>query len=148
MKALLLHCKNYRIEIGQLANRPANVHPEPVTETAQSETNCVVALITVESGDTVESTVRVVDDIKKMAQDVGHNNIVILPFAHLSSNLADSETSVPILENIKSKLSDEFNVKRGHFGSHKEYLLEGFGHPGNTLGFENINLWWRDVVAL
>ncbi|MFI5271332.1 MAG: threonyl-tRNA synthetase editing domain-containing protein [Candidatus Saccharimonadales bacterium] len=132
MKALFLHCKNYRIAVGKLANRPANIHPEPVTETTQEQDNCVVVLITVEKGDGVESTSGIISEITKMAHDVGHNNIVVFPFAHLSNNLAESEISISILENIKEKLSDEFNVKRGHFGSHKEFMLDVFGHPGNA----------------
>ncbi len=132
MKVLLLHCKNYRIQVGQLANRPDNIHPEPVSEPAQTEINCVVALVTVEKGDTVESTAGLIDEITKMAHDVGHNTIVILPFAHLSSSLADTETSIPILDNLKDNLSGEFVVKRGHFGSHKEFLLDVYGHAGNA----------------
>jgi threonyl-tRNA synthetase len=132
MKALLLHCKNYSIKVGQLANRPVDVHPEPVIESSQSETDCVVALITAENGDTVKSTAPIIDDIKKMAHDVGRNNVVVLPFAHLSSNIASSDIALPVLENITNLLRVEFNVKRGHFGSHKEYLLDVYGHAGNT----------------
>jgi hypothetical protein len=132
MKSLLLHCKNYHIKIGLLANRPINVKPEVVTENTQSQTDCIVALVTVEKEDTVESTTPLAGEIKKFADEVGRKNIVILPFAHLSNNLASSEISIPILENIKTRLIGEFNVKRGHFGSHKEYLLDVYGHAGNT----------------
>jgi threonyl-tRNA synthetase len=132
MKALLLHCKNYHIEVRQLANRPINVEPEAVTENSQSQTDCIAVLITIEKKDTIESTTPLIGEIKKMANDVGRKNVVILPFAHLSSNLASSEISIPILENIKDRLAEEFNVMRGHFVSHKEYLLDVYGHAGNT----------------
>ncbi len=132
MKALLLHCKNYQIEIGLLANRPSTVQPEPVTEIEQSETNCVVALITVEVGDKPEVADSIEKDIRKMAQDTGRNKIAILPFAHLSNNLADSSLSIAYLAKIEENLADDFHVKRAHFGSHKEFLLDVFGHPGNA----------------
>lgn len=132
MKALLLHCKNYHIKVGLLANRPADIKPESVTYPEQSAQDCVVALITVEAGDTVEKADKLVADIEKMAQDVAHHSVVILPFAHLSNDLADSETAIEVLEAAKIKLPNDYEVMRGHFGSHKEFLLDVFGHPGNV----------------
>lgn len=132
MKSLLLHCKNYRMSIGLLANRPSDIKPEPVTETEHKYSDCILALITVEQGDSIESTQGLVDEITKMADDVACKEIVILPFAHLSSKLADSGASIPVLENIKDELSKSFNVVRNHFGSHKEYMIDVYGHPGNT----------------
>ena len=132
MKALLLHCKNYQIEVGLLANRPDNIQPEPVTEIEQSETNCVVALVTVENGDNPEMINLLEQDIRKIAQDTGRTKLVILPFAHLSNNLANSSTSVSYLDELKQRLIPDFQVKRAHFGSHKEFLLDVFGHPGNV----------------
>src|SRR5882672_5250087 len=119
MKALLVHCKNYRVKIGLLANRPTDVLPEPVTESEQTQTDCVVALVTVERGDTVAKAKLLSDDIKTMAGNVAREKIVILPFAHLSSSLADSKTAIAILEAVKEELSDDHQVTRSHFGSHK-----------------------------
>ena len=132
MKALLLHCKDYRIAIGQLANRPKDIKPEVVKEPVQTQQNCILALITVEDGDTISSTKNLADDITRMAKDMGRTSIVLLPFAHLSNKLADSDTSIAILESARQKLAEQFNVKRGHFGSHKEFMFDVFGHPGNA----------------
>lgn len=132
MKALLLHCKNYNIDIGLLANRPHDIKPEPVTARNHKSANCVVAMITVERGDTNDSTVRLVDDIQKMASDVGRRDIILLPFAHLSNKLANSELSLNILNNLQHSFSDDFHVERSHFGSHKAFMLDVFGHAGNA----------------
>lgn len=132
MKALLLHCRNYHISVGLLANRPSDVQPELVDEIEQSQINCITALVTVENGDSEEAIIALYADIKKMADDTGRKNIVILPFAHLSNNLADSDTGIKLLDSLKLLLEPDFNVKRSHFGSHKEFLVDVFGHPGNV----------------
>jgi threonyl-tRNA synthetase len=132
MKALLLHCKNYHIKVGLLANRPSNVQPEPVNHTEQAEQNCVVALITVEPGDTTEKAAALGSDIQKMVEDIGHQRVVILPFAHLSNKLADSQSSIIVIKALEEWLPEDYQVTRSHFGSHKELLFDVFGHPGNA----------------
>jgi len=67
-----------------------------------------------------------------MSKEVGHKNIILLPFAHLSNRLADSGKSLKILVNLESLLKKDFNVIRSHFGSHKSLLLDIYGHPGNV----------------
>ena len=37
-----------------------------------------------------------------------------------------------IRKDIEENLKKEFNVMRAHFGSHKELLLDIYGHPGNA----------------
>jgi len=58
--------------------------------------------------------------------------VVILPFAHLSNNLAKAKDGIKIVSFIEENLKKEFNVMRAHFGSHKELLLDIYGHPGNA----------------
>lgn len=120
------------MKVGLLANRPQDVKPEAVDEPEQSQTDCIVALVTVEKSDSPDSVQFLQDDIKKMSQDIGHKHVVILPFAHLSNNLADSEDALKLLESLKEGLKSELEVKRSHFGSHKEFMVDVFGHPGNV----------------
>jgi threonyl-tRNA synthetase len=67
-----------------------------------------------------------------MSQEVKHKNIVILPFAHLSNNLANSEDGIKAIDFIEEKLKQDYHVIRAHFGSHKSLLLDIYGHPGNA----------------
>ena len=48
MRTLLFHCKNYRVKLGKLADRPKGIVPERVVEKEQHCEDCIVALITVE----------------------------------------------------------------------------------------------------
>lgn len=132
MRCLLLHCKDYRITIGLLANRPKDIRPEAVTYSKQELKNCILVLVTVEVGDTSKSADLLAQDVATMAHNVGRTSIAILPFAHLSNNLAKTEDALTVLDSIENELSQDFHVLRGHFGSHKEFMFDLFGHPGNA----------------
>ncbi|MEF8847311.1 MAG: threonyl-tRNA synthetase editing domain-containing protein [Candidatus Paceibacterota bacterium] len=133
MKALLLHCKNYKTKITELSSRPDDIEPESVKGEEKDCQNCVVILLTVEKGDKESETVEELGkEIEKMAAEVEIDKVVILPFAHLSNNLADSDKCINIFESLEERLEIEFEVLRAHFGSHKELLLHLYGHPGNA----------------
>lgn len=133
MRSLFFHCKNYRTKIESLSDRPSEILPEKVDEDEQSCKNCIVALITVERQDNPEKTsLGVADEILKMSQETGHNTVVILPFAHLSNNLAESKVAIQTIDLIENILKEKVEVLRAHFGSHKELLIDVYGHPGNA----------------
>jgi len=133
MRALLFHCKNYKTKVETLANRPKDIEPEEVNEKEQSCEDCVVALITVEKGDNIKKCCKgITEELTKMSQEVGHNNIVIVPFAHLSKKLADTTKGLEALNCIEETMNNGHRVMRAHFGSHKALLLDIYGHPGNA----------------
>ena len=117
-----------------MSNRPEDITPEEVVENEQSCKDCVVALVTVEKNDDAEKTSSGLSkEVAKMCQEVGHKNIVILPFAHLSNNLAKAKDGIKIISLIEDNLKKEWSViMRAHFGSHKSLLLDIYGHPGNA----------------
>jgi threonyl-tRNA synthetase len=132
MKALLFHCKRYGVKVGKLSNRPKDIHPEKIKKKNQNCKDCIVVFLTVEKDDgSADSAKQISKEIKKMSEEIGHKNVVLLPFAHLSNNLAQSEKVLQTLELIEKSLS-EYNVSRSHFGSHKSLLLDVYGHPGNA----------------
>jgi len=132
MRAVLFHCRNYLVKLERIANRPVDIRPEEVKYKEQSCKDCVVALITVEDKDDPEIVAeKLSKEIIIMAKNVGQNSIVLLPFAHLSNNLADTKKAIKTLGIIEKYLKD-YNVLRAHFGSHKELLLDIYGHPGNA----------------
>ena len=133
MRALLFHCKEYGIKIGKMADRPKGIIPEQVQEKEQHCKDCVVALITVEKDDDSEKFAsRLSEEISKMCEEVGHKNVVVFPFAHLSNNLAEAKKGIETITRIKNSFEKEYTVMKAHFGSHKELLLNIYGHPGNA----------------
>lgn len=133
MRALIFHCKEYRTEIFEIANRPNRIKPEKIKERRQECKDCIVAFITVEMGDIIEKfSHQMADEIYKAGKEVGEQNIAIVPFAHLSSNIARSENAIEALNTIENILKNDFKIIRSHFGSHKSLLLDVYGHPGNV----------------
>ncbi len=133
MRSLLFHCKNYGTKIKRMANRPKGIIPENVKEKEQKCKDCIVVLVTIEKGDNINKSVsELVREIKIMSREVKRREVVILPFAHLSNNLASVKEGTRALSMLENSLKDELNVVRAHFGSHKELLLHLYGHPGNA----------------
>lgn len=95
----------------------------------------LVVFTSVEKGDNEEVVKRAVEEIKDTAKKVGANRILIYPYAHLSSNLADPETAINLLRMLESELKD-FEVKRAPFGWYKAFQLSCKGHPLSELSKE------------
>ncbi len=133
MRALLFHCKKYKTKINKLSNRPKGIKPEEIKEKEQKRKDCIVSLITIEKEDILKKAdFEIAKEISKMSKEVGHNNIIILPFAHLSNNLASTKECIEVINSIENKLKKKFNITREHFGSHKSLLIDIYGHVGNV----------------
>ena len=72
------------------------------------------------------------EEIKNFAEDTKSKNIVIMPFVHLSNNIADSKKSMESINYIEDNLKNDFKILKSHFGYHKELLLHTFGHKTNV----------------
>lgn len=132
MKALLCHCKKFRTKVINLSSAPHDIDPEPINERTVETKDSIAVLVTVEKGDSTEEKAPLLaEEVRKMSKDIGHTNIVLLPFAHLSNRLADSRTAIDFMSVLETELKD-FNIDRVHFGSDKELLLDIYGHRGNV----------------
>ncbi len=133
MRSLLFHCKDYKTTVIKLANRPHNITTEKINGNGKECNDCVVVLVTVEKGDnTIDIIPKFSEEIKKMSEEIKRKSIVLLPFAHLSNNLASAEEGINFIDKLEKSLRGNLNVIRDHFGSHKELLLSLYGHPGNA----------------
>lgn len=75
-----------------------------------------------------------VKEVKKANEQVKAENIVLYPYAHLSSSLGSPKIAVKVLEDAESALSDEgLNVKRVPFGWYKSFEISCKGHPLSEL---------------
>ena len=76
----------------------------------------------------------VVKEIKKVFNQVKAENIVIYPYAHLSSSLSSPENAKKILKDMKESLAAEgLNVERVPFGWYKSFEISCKGHPLSEL---------------
>src|SRR3989344_1379188 len=70
-------------------------------------------------------------------KDLKEKNIVLYPYAHLSSNLSNPDTALGYLTEAQYALEGKkFNVVRAPFGYYKEFELKVKGHPLSELSKE------------
>ncbi|KZX14636.1 threonine--tRNA ligase 1 [Methanobrevibacter cuticularis] len=74
------------------------------------------------------------DEIKKVNKEIKADNIVIYPYAHLSSSLSSPKIAISILKSVEKALKDEnFKVYRVPFGWYKSFEVSCKGHPLSEL---------------
>jgi threonyl-tRNA synthetase len=77
-----------------------------------------------------------VKNIVDIAKQVKTKNVVLYPYAHLSSNLASPELAVKVLDEAEKALNKNFNLVRAPFGYYKEFEMKVKGHPLSELSRE------------
>ena len=89
-------------------------------------------MVTVEVKDDNSIFKKAKKEIQKFAEDTKSENIVLMPFVHLSNNIADSEKCMEAVDFLSGALQGNFKILRSHFGYHKELLIHTFGHKTNV----------------
>ncbi len=130
MKLLLIHADYMEYEVKKKTKLA-----EPFDGKGERVEEVLVAFTSVEKGDDEEIAKKAAAEIKEVARKVGAERIMIYPYAHLSSNLADADTAVTLLKLIESELSD-FEVHRSPFGWYKAFKISCKGHPLSELSRE------------
>ncbi len=133
MKILSLHCDYIKFKpLKKALKKPEELSSQGKKEKTVKE--ALVILTAVEKGDT--SSEGLVKNVEDIAKQVSAKNIVLYPYAHLSSMLASPEVAVAILKDAEKKLKKMFKVVRAPFGYYKEFELKVKGHPLSELSRE------------
>jgi len=133
MKILTLH-------VDYIKFKPLKKAIKLIEEIAESQKKeikvdeALTVLTAVEKGDT--DSEGLVKNIEEIANQVNVKNIVLYPYAHLSSNLSSPEVAVKILDEAEEILKKKFNVTKAPFGYYKEFELKVKGHPLSELSRE------------
>ena len=129
MKLLLIHSDFIEYEVKDKAIKT----PEETTKKKDRLEEALTAFTAVEKVDEKspkQAVKQAVDEIKKTAEQLKVKNIMVYPYAHLSSNLASPKKAQEILIEIEYELKQKnFNVKRSPFGWYKAFSLYCKGHP-------------------
>ncbi len=100
----------------------------------------LVVMTAIEKGDSLKNVKEYVDNIKKIFSQVGAKNVVLYPYAHLSSSLGSASIAIEILvESEKILRKEGFSVFRAPFGYYKSFELKVKGHPLSELSKEIIS---------
>ncbi|MBP2030944.1 threonyl-tRNA synthetase [Methanohalophilus levihalophilus] len=133
MKLLLIHSDYIEYEVKK--STPVAEEIEESFKTGRLD-EALTAFIAVESRDeeSPSSVVeKAVSSIAEAASQVKAENIMVYPYAHLSSDLSSPKVAVSVLKEIEKRLSVDFNVKRAPFGWYKAFSISCKGHPLSEL---------------
>ena len=132
MRLLLIHSDYIEYEAKK---KTKMAEEEAVLADSQAEALTVFCAVESVDEDDPESVImQAVAEVDKVADQVNVDNIVIYPYAHLSSDLSSPEFAVKVLRALKDELEAEgFSVKRAPFGWYKAFKLSCKGHPLSEL---------------
>ena len=134
MRLLFLHCDSFDYEVRQEAIK----NPEPLEDNRTGRfKNVLVAFCTVEKEDEAnpgEVARKASQSIADTAQSVKADEVLLYPYAHLSSSLASPAVAVPLLKDLlDALLSLGLAALRSPFGYYKSFSLHCLGHPLSEL---------------
>ncbi len=135
MRILLIHSDHFEYEVKQQAIKS----PEQITPDQKRGTmdEALVAFCTVEKVDEKgpeEVVSKAVDAIDEVAKWVKAKNVMLYPYAHLSSELGQRDLAIPILEAMEQALREKgYTVARSPFGWYKSFTIQCKGHPLSEL---------------
>jgi len=110
---------------------------EKVAKRVEEALAIMTAVEKSDEGNIENSVGELVKNIEDIAKQVNAKRIVLYPYAHLSSNLANPEFAVEVLKKAESELrKKKFEVHRAPFGYYKEFELKVKGHPLSELSRE------------
>jgi threonyl-tRNA synthetase len=103
---------------------------EDTERTKKRIEEALVLFTAVENGDNEETARKAIDDVKSFLNKLGANRIVIYPFAHLSSDLADPKLALDVLKLMEAQSREQgIETYRAPFGWNKAFQLKVKGHP-------------------
>jgi len=137
MRILLIHADRFSFRVtGETAVAMPSELEKAGSEGEVSES--LVVFVAAEKGDdaNVESVVsQVIKEVSSLADQVGTDQIVVYPYAHLSSALSSPRVAVRLLDEICREFQslDRYKMLRAPFGYYKSFDISCKGHPLSEL---------------
>jgi threonyl-tRNA synthetase len=141
MTGLILHCKRFNYRDRRNSTKPAGIGDAVAMRqlTAQASHNVVVIFTCIEGGDTDSDITAAAEHADHMIREWHRaaSAVVVLPFAHLSRDIAKPSTSIPNLDAFVEHLRMHGHITSlATFGSHKDWMVDVLGYPRATSWFE------------
>ncbi|WP_321419151.1 threonine--tRNA ligase [uncultured Methanomethylovorans sp.] len=133
MQLLLIHSDYIEYEVKK--STPVAEKIEDPMKSGRLE-DALTVFIAVEKTDEVnpdEVVQKGISEIEKVIGQVKTNNVMLYPYAHLSSNLSSPKVAVYVLTAMEKELSGKYTVKRAPFGWYKAFKISCKGHPLSEL---------------
>ena len=136
MKLLLIHSDYIEYEVRDKAIK----QPEEISshhDRLEEALTVFTAVEKIDEKNTGSSIRQAVDEITKTANQLQVRNIMLYPYAHLSSFLASPKNAQDILVELEYELKQkDYQVKRSPFGWYKAFKISCKGHPLSELSRE------------
>ncbi|MEK6937284.1 MAG: threonine--tRNA ligase [Nanoarchaeota archaeon] len=135
MKILTIHADHLKFKPVKVAIKEAEI----VSNKEVKLKDCLVVFTAVEQEDEKNPKIildKLVNEIKLIAAQIKEKNIVLYPYAHLSSKLSSPKFALQMLKDAESKLKKSFKVTRAPFGHYKKFEISTKGHPLSELSRE------------
>jgi threonyl-tRNA synthetase len=138
MKILTLHCDYLKFKpLKKAIKQPEELSKEQEKEKKVEEVLAVFTAVEKQDEQNKNIVSELVNNVKEIAKQVGTKNIVLYPYAHLSSNLSNPIFAQEVLKDAEKGLKKEkYEVERAPFGYYKEFELKCKGHPLSELSRE------------
>src|SRR3989344_2217876 len=135
MKILTIHADYLKFQVREKAIKNA----EETDKKEHEIKECLIVFTAVEKkdeNDIKEIANKLAEEITLIANQVKTKNIVLYPYAHLSSDLAKPEHAFNVLKEAESLLKKKYRITRAPFGYYKSFELKCKGHPLSELSRE------------
>ncbi len=137
MRILLIHADRFSFRVtGETSVALASELDKANSEGEVGE--ALVVFMAAEKGDKADIgsvAEQVTEQAVTLASQVGAENLVIYPYAHLSSSLSSPRIAVKLLDEICTRLQNHNHLKimRAPFGYYKSFEISCKGHPLSEL---------------
>jgi len=129
MKILSLHCDYIKFKpLKKALKQTQDLTKEQEKEMEVKEALVIFTAVEKQDESNPEILKKYLENIRDLASQVKAKNIVLYPYAHLSSSLSNPDFAKSLLEKAEKELTD-FKVSRAPFGYYKEFELKCKGHP-------------------
>lgn len=138
MKLLSVHCDSISFKpLKKALKIPEELRDEQKNETTVDEALVIFTAVEKQDEGNKKLIERYVHEIVNIAGQVHAGNIVLYPYAHLSSSLSKPDFALRVFEDAEKELIEKkFKVWRAPFGYYKEFTLKCKGHPLSELSRE------------
>jgi len=137
MKILNLHVDYIKFKpLKKALKKIAELSENEKKEIEVKEALVVLTAVEKSDADVKKVVEALVKNVKEIAEQVKTQNIVLYPYAHLSSDLGSPDLAVKVLDETEKQLKKSFKVTRAPFGYYKEFEMKVKGHPLSELSRE------------
>jgi len=133
MQLLLIHSDYIEYEVKKSTPVAEEIEESFRSGRLDEALTAFIAVEKVDESGVEEIIEKATNEIKNVAGQVKAENIMLYPYAHLSSDLSSPKVAVSVLKSIEKELSGDFNIKRAPFGWYKAFKISCKGHPLSEL---------------